>query len=190
MDEQRLVSRSRRVNMFGELSAANRVLLENAQQKRAGYHFEYLSCIIVTAFKYEAFLNHLACRVLDEWSKFDRQSYRKKQAQILTHIGLCVLDSRRPFQTLAVLFEARNELAHGKAELLIHDSIIEHGDIEQMRRRKPLTKWEELCTLEFITQAYDDTEEIAELMWKLAGFDLEELRFRGHSYEISRNDLT
>lgn len=179
------VSRSRAVNMFGELSHANRVLLENAKRQNDGYFYEIMCCIVVAAFKHEAFINHLGFKLLPNWNELERKRHSDKQDAILTKLGLTIDRSRRPFQTLRDLFHARDELAHGKPQLLTHDSVVESGSREQMRRRKPLTKWESICTLEFAQRACDDTEEIAELLWKSAGFDLRYLRARGHSYSIS-----
>lgn len=179
------VSRSRDVNMFGELSHANYVLLDNAKRKHDGYFYEIVSCLIVAAFKHEAFINHLGYALLQNWNVFEHKSNSCKQNEILKEIGLSIDKNQRPFQTLHDLFNARNELAHGKPQLLTHDSVVESGAREEMRRRKPLTKWESLCTLEFAQLAYDDTEEIAKLLWMSAGFDIHELYERSHSYSIS-----
>jgi len=179
------VSRSRDVNMFGELSHANYVLLENANRQNDGYVYEIMSCLVFAAFKHEAFINHLGYARLPNWHELERQRHSDKQNAILTELCLSIDKGQRPFQTLRDLFDARDELAHGKPQSLTHDSVVESGAREDMRRRKPLTKWESLCTLSFAQRAYDDTEEIAEMLWAPAGFDVHDLRARGHSYSIS-----
>lgn len=179
------VSRSRDVNMFGELSHANYVLLENATRQVDGYFYEIMSCLVIAAFKHEAFINHLGYALVSDWHELERQRHSVKQIAILTKLQLTIDTGQRPFQTLHELFGARDELAHGKPQLLTHDSVVEFGEREQMRRRKPLTRWESLCTLEFAQRAYHDTEEIAEMLWTSAGFDLDCLRARCHSYVIS-----
>lgn len=179
------VSRSRSVNMFGELSHANYVLLDNVKLKRDGNFYEIMSCLVVTAFKHEAFINHLGYALLPNWNEFERERHSNKQSAIIAELGIPIDSGRRPFQTLHALFDARDELAHGKPQLLVHDSVIETGTREDIRRRKPLTRWESLCTLNFAQRAYDDTEAIANTFWALAGFDVHELRSRGHSYSIS-----
>ena len=179
------VSRSRGINMFGELSRANYVLLENAKRQNGGYFYELMSCLVFTAFKHEAFINHLGYKLLPNWNELERERHSDKQGAIFEELGLAVDKGQRPFQTLRDLFHARDELAHGKPQLLTHESLVETGSREQIRRRKPLTKWESLCTLEFAQRAFDDTEEIAERLWTSAGFDLDYLRVRGHSYSIS-----
>ena len=179
------ISRSRDVNMFGELSYANYVLLENATRQNDGYFYELMSCLIVTAFQHEAFINHLGYALLPNWHDLERERHTDKQNAILTELDVTMDTGRQPFQTLHDLFDARDDLAHGKPDTLTHDSVIESGPREQMRRRKPLTKWESLCTLCFAKRAYDDTEEIANSLWTSAGFNLRDLRSRGHSYTIS-----
>ncbi|UUO08237.1 hypothetical protein M4951_07925 [Blastopirellula sp. J2-11] len=171
--------------MFGELSHANYVLLCNAKKKNDGYFYEFMSCLVVSAFKHEAFINHLGYALLPNWHDLERESHASKQSAILMELGVSCDNGRRPFQTLHKLFEARNELAHGKPQLLTHDSVVETGAREDMRRRKPLSKWEKHCTVEFAQRAYDDTESIADELWTSAGFDLHDLRSRGHSYSMS-----
>ena len=179
------VSRSRNVNMFGELSYANWVLLENALEKRDEYLYDLMSCLVFAAFKHEAFINHIGFRLIPNWNELERCPGREKLEALEKHLGLNIDNSRRPFQTLHDLFAARDQLAHGKPVLLEHENIVEAGTREEIRRRKPLTKWELLCTIEFAKRAYDDTEEIAEMLWSAAGLDVGELRSRGHSYSIS-----
>lgn len=179
------VSRFRDINMFGELSHANHVLLENATRQNDGYFYELMSCLVFAAFKHEAFINHLGYALLPNWNELERERHSDKQDAIFEKLGLTVDKGRRPFQTLHDLFHARDELAHGKPQQLMHESRVETGPREQMRRRTPPAKWESLCTLEFAQRAFDDTEEIAELLWTSAGFDLDYLRARGHSYSIS-----
>lgn len=171
--------------MFGELSHGNYVLLDNAKQQKDGYFYEIMSCLVVAAFKYEAFINHLGYALLSSWHELERERHSDKQSAILTELGVSIDKGRRPFQTLYDLFYARDELAHGKPQLLVHDSVTETRDREDMRRHKPLTKWESLCTLNFAERAYDVTESIADSLWTSAGFDVHDLRSSGHSYSIS-----
>lgn len=179
-----VVSRERDHNMFAELSAAHHVLLENAKQQRDGYFYESLSCLIFAAFKFEAFLNHIGYRLLPSWAQMERLPNENKLAIITTHLDVTPDFSRRPYQTLSDLFKARDAVAHGKPALLKHDRVIETGEIETLRRKKPLTHWEKLCTIDFAQRAYADTEEIAASLWQAGGLCLIELRERGHSYSI------
>jgi len=130
-----VVSRERDQNMFAELSAAHRVLLENAQEQRDGYFYEFLSCLILAAFKFEAFLNHIGPRLLPYWEQMERLPHKNKLVIITTHLKITPDVGCRPYQTLSDLFKARDAVAHGKPMSLIHDRVVETDHIETMRRR-------------------------------------------------------
>lgn len=180
-----VVSRSRDVNMFAELSQGHRVLVENTVELRDGYTYEAMSCLIVAVFKFEAFLNNIGSHLFSFWDELERLPHKNKLAVIAKHLQVGTDFGSRPYQTIIELFKARDQLAHGKPQSLNHDNIVEHGTREELRRKKPLTKWESLCTIEFAQRAYEDTEQIAETLWESAGFDLVYLRSKGHSYSIS-----
>ncbi len=179
------VSRSRNVNMFAELSHGNWSILDRTKEKRDGYHYELMSCLTFAAFKHEAFINHLGYALIQNWDDLERKPNREKMDAIAAELNIVIDNGCRPFQTLRNLFRARDQIAHGKPSFLTHDNVSESGDRETMRRKNPETEWESLCTFEFAQMAYDDTEEIAEMLWALAGFDRHELRSRSHEYTIS-----
>ncbi len=179
------VTRKRNVNMFAELSHGNWSILDRAKEQRDGYHYELMSCLIFAAFKHEAFINHLGYALIPHWNDLERKPNREKMAAIASELNITIDNSRRPFQTLRNLFRARDQIAHGKPSCLAQDNVRESGDREEMRRKKPQTEWESLCTYEFAQMAYDDTEEIAEMLWESAGFDRHDLRSCGHEYTIS-----
>ena len=179
-----IVNRNRDVNMFAELSHGHRVLVENTLEQRDGYLYEAMSCLIVAAFKFEAFLNNIGDQLFPFWAELERLPSRNKLAVIAKHLELDLNFGARPYQTVTELFKARDQLAHGKPRSLSHKKV-EAGTREELRRKRPLTEWESLCTIEFAQRAYDDTEEIAETLWASAGFDRADLRPSGHSYSIS-----
>ena len=174
------VSRTRNVNMFAELSHGNWSILDRANEKRDGYHYELMSCLIFAAFKHEAFINHLGYALIPNWNDLERKPNRETMDAIAAALNITIDRGCRPFQTLRNLFRARDQIAHGKSSQLAHVNVHESGDREAIRRRKPQTEWETLCTYEFAQMAYDDTEEIAEMLWVTAGYDREDLRSRGH----------
>ena len=62
------VSRKRDVNMFAVLSHGNWSILDRAKEKRDGYHYELMSCLMFAAFKHEAFINHLGYKLIPNWN--------------------------------------------------------------------------------------------------------------------------
>jgi len=182
--ERATVTRERDVNVFAELSHGNAVILENAQEKRDGYYYEAIASVVFSAFKFEAFLNHLGDRVLPFWSELERLPHANKLNALATQLNVSIDRSCRPFQTLTELFRARDGLAHGKPEY-IKTKAVETGTREELRRRKPQAKWETVCNVEFAERAHRDTEQIAETLWEAAGFNAADLHQCGHSYSIS-----
>ena len=114
------VKRRRDVNTSAELSHANWVLLENAEQKREGWFYECLVTIVVAAFKFEAYLNHVGNVLFPSWwAEKERLSHRQKRKLICAHLNIAETDGERPWLTLADLFRFRNLVAHGNLRLSI-----------------------------------------------------------------------
>ena len=180
-----VVSREREVNMFAELSHGHHVLLDNLREQRSGHVYEAMSCLIVAAFKFEAFLNDIGTKLLPYWEQIERIPHQNKLAIIAEQVGVSPDFSSRPFQTLKDLFDGRNQLAHAKPQSLSQKGVVETGTREELRRRRPQTEWESLCTIDFAERAYEDTEAIAELLWDAAGFNPHDLRRMPASYSIS-----
>jgi hypothetical protein len=110
--------------------------------------------------------------------------HKNKLEILATHLNVEMDPGKRPFQTLSSLFQARDGIAHGKPEL-IETIAIKEGLPNELDAKKPQTKWESICTIEFAERAYEDTEQIATLFWKASGLDPAELRQDGFSYLIS-----
>ena len=98
------IKAKRHVNVFAELSHGNSVLLENAKEQRPGFHYETLAAVLMAAFKFEAFLNHLVALTISFWSSIERLPHRNKLELLATHLNIEMDQSRRPFQTLSKLF--------------------------------------------------------------------------------------
>lgn len=181
------VNRDREVNMFGELSHANHVILENSRRENDGCFHEFLSSILISAFKFEALLNHLGTKLLPYWSEMDYLRVENKMNVLCSHLEQIIDKGRRPFQTITELFRFRNAVAHGRPESLSERERLESGNLEEIRRKQPLTDWEKLCTIEFAERADADTEEIAAQLWTAANLPKEELHSRCHEYSIKRD---
>jgi len=180
------VKRSREVKPFNELASANYVILDNAKQNRAGCFYEYLTSIMLSAFSFEAYLNQIGSKLFDYWDQMERLPWRNKMTIITAHLKLGIDQKRRPFKTISSLFKFRNMIAHCKPELL-NTETIEEGNMEEIRRKKPLTEWENLCSLEFAQQAYDDVGKLVKMIHDKAGFSIDDLYNRVYGYEINRN---
>ena len=142
-----------------------------------------MTVILLAAFKLEAYLNHVGERLFPYWNEMESLSIKSKLEIIRQHVGLPNTNGERPFQTITPLFRFRNAIAHGKSEFLETDTE-ETGTIEELRRRKPLTKWEEWNTLEFAERATSDINDVIEALHSAAGLNADDLRLMGHGYTI------
>jgi hypothetical protein len=178
------VKRAREVRVFAELSHANWVLLENARHGRPGYFYECMTTILMSAFRFEAYLNYVGEAVFPFWEEMERLPWRSQLRIVRAQLKLQSSDGTRPYQTLIALFRFRDSLAHGRDEQLNEPEVTEIGHLEELRRKRPLTHWEQLCTVEFAERAYADTEAIIREIHQCASLPEEELSRGGHSYSI------
>jgi hypothetical protein len=180
------VKRERKVSMYSELRQANFVLLKNAKLKRDGYIYEHLSCIIMTAFSFEAFMNDLGSKILPYWNKIERVSHEVKMSILSDRIRLVPDYSMRPYQTISEVFFIRNTVAHGKPQTLSTKPTQEFGSLESMRRNKPLLKWEKKCAdIKFAERAIKDSDKVIDEMLKSADLEYHDVVQNYYFYEIS-----
>lgn len=146
----------RRLYTHNQLLGAAKTFLK---QSRAGDEFDNsMGCALFCALALEASLNHLGSALFPFW---DEQLKRKltpegKLLLLASKINFTVIFGRRPFQAFRVLFEFRNQIAHGTTEDLKYESSkdwLEYGD-----RRWPAAKWEVLCNSEQASDLLCDTE--------------------------------
>jgi len=179
------VTRSRDFRGFAELIHAHWVILDNAKGKREGWLYECLTANILAAFKMEAYFNHVGSLLFSDWEQTERKlSKRRKLNKILSKLGIVKADHDPRYTTLNTVFELRDAVAHARTELLSEESSVEEGHVEDLRRRRPMTKWEQLSTIEFATQAFQDTQSVIEEIHAAAKFDPRDLLRSGHSYSL------
>ena len=147
------VKRSRSFRGFAELSQAHWVILENAKAKHDGWLYE---CWRPTSWRHSRWRRTSTtldrCFLPIGRKPSRKLSKRKKLERILSQIGLVKAPNDHRFGTLDAVFEIRDVVAHARTEELSEPPTVEEGHIEELRRRKPLTKWEKLSTIEFATR--------------------------------------
>jgi len=131
--------------------------LETGDKK--GITFEYMACLTMLAFSFEASINFLGHKLIkDGWK--ERQPFDLKVTEILNCLELNPDMTVRPFSSIAMLKGFRDLIAHGKPievefdeELVAHDEDIDRSiDLSGM--------WESHCAHENVFNAYDDIQEI------------------------------
>jgi len=96
-------------------------LLELAKTLETGSLLQLQASAVFHAFTFEAYLNHVGSQEIEFWEEIDRIPYRKKLWALSKHLKFTFDPSRRPFQTIWVLFDLRDSLAHGKTIEIKHE---------------------------------------------------------------------
>jgi hypothetical protein len=166
------VSGDRAVKTFAHLSHGSGVIRDRALKKESGYYWDSMASLLLTAFSFEAYLNHLGGRLLPYWEQLDRLPWQKKLQVILTHLKHTPDLGKAPYQTLYGLFLFRNAVAHGRDTKENFGPEIRLIDDETFRAHELIkTEWEKVCTPEWAQKALTDIKEIIEQLHDLAGFE-------------------
>lgn len=159
---------TRDVRTFAELSHAANTLMRTAREYRRGNLYTALSSLLLRAFTFEAYLNHLGERHLTLWNAGELLGWRKKFAKIRLRLNFTPDESARPYSTLRPLFEFRKLMAHGRSETIIEEREVDSQDADKCFW--PLTEWEKFCTFENVERAKQDITAIIRELHKHAGF--------------------
>lgn len=156
--EKATYSGSREVRTFVDLDHGASVMLMKAKSDERGSYYTLMSALLLTAFEFEAYLNHLGAKSLPYWQEIESIRVMDKYSVLSKKFGLCPDFGRRPDQTLSRLFKFRNAIAHGKSQVVTEtkevDATVEPYELT------PKAHWEEFCTLENAERAREDIRRI------------------------------
>jgi hypothetical protein len=118
---------------------------------------------VLTAFSFEAYLNHVGERVIDCWDEVDRLSPIGKFTLLceIMKVEFPKGKAERPLQTIVELIDFRNSMAHGRTEEI--KAPLAQRDINDKLDRqlgdRPLQDWERrIKTDAFAKRAREDVE--------------------------------
>jgi len=158
MAKDGLYQGSREVRTFVDLHHGADVLIGKSDAEERGSYYTTMGALLLTAFTFEAYLNHLGSAVLPFWEHIESIRVMDKYAVLCKHFGIDPDFSKRPHYTLRRLFKFRNAIAHGKSQIL------EESKEVSLRtdpyKHSPRTHWEEYCTNENAKQAQADVEAV------------------------------
>jgi hypothetical protein len=146
------------VRAFWHLMHGAKVLLGMANKQEDGSYYTIMGGLVLTAFGFEAYLNHVGETLIQFWEDIEKIKVRGKYSVLCKVLHIKPDYSSRPHQTLTVLFDFRNSIAHGRTETI--DKIDDVDSSLPFYNLMPKTKWEEFCTLDNAQRAYDDTKKI------------------------------
>jgi hypothetical protein len=162
----------RNVYVHNDLSNAvhHFILQINDKLKREdlkGIAFEYMACMVMLAFAFEAKINFLGHKLIDNWK--ERQPFDCKVNEVFDHLRINPDWEARPYSSVNKLKEFRDSIAHGKpVEVEFDEEII--GLPEEIERLNDLkSKWESYCEHENVLNTSEDINLIWSELLSLSG---------------------
>ena len=167
MTKDAIYEGTREVRTFVDLAHGADVLIKKTEQEPKGSYYTTMSALLLTAFTFEAYLNHLGEKTIKFWEEIEPIKVMDKYIVLCKNLNLSPDFAQRPYQTLKTLFKFRNAIAHGKSQILQETKEVSsrddpHGHI-------PKAHWEEFSILENAKQAKHDVSQIITELHKAAG---------------------
>ena len=161
--------KSRQVDTYIEMYTVACEFFSQASPKPEGWFYPCLASLTFFAFTFEAYLNHLGSILFRRWDDLEQLSPMRKLNVIAERLGVTVVFGESPFQIIKQLFSFRNNIAHGKSELVEDGITVPMDDSNNSLHSIPRTDWEEFCTLQTATFVKRDVEMSISLLHKKAG---------------------
>ncbi len=132
---------------FVYLAIGANILIKKTEQDNCGSFYTTMASLLLTAFSFEAYLNHLGSKTFKLWDKIESIKVMNKYCVLCEHLNITPVFSQRPCQTLKTLFKFRNLMAHGKTEVIeeTHDLNFQNDPYDIP---SPKTGWEEYCGID------------------------------------------
>ena len=158
---------TREVRTFVDLAHGADVLIQKTVQEPKGSYYTTMSALLLTAFTFEAYLNHLGEHTIKFWEEVESIKVMDKYTVLCKNLGVIPDFSRRPYQTLKVLFKFRNAIAHGKSKIVKETKEVSSHD--NPHDHTPKAHWEEYSVLDNATRAKEDISQVICELHKSAG---------------------
>jgi hypothetical protein len=175
MIKDAIYSGEKEVRTFTILNRGVESLIKKTEQEKEGSFYTELGAIVLTAFTFEAYLNHLGEFNLKLWKPDKFISVWEKYKILCKELNIHPDLTKRPYITLEDLIDFRNVMAHGRTE----DVIVENKEVSSQDNphdHAPNAWWEDFCTLENAKLVKNDISEIITELNKAA--DLGDYPFR------------
>ena len=157
----------REVRTFVDLNNGANVLIAKTKQTKEGSYYTTMGALLLSAFTFEAYLNHIGVKKIKFWDEIESIRVMDKYSVIYKEFDINIDFSRRPYQTLKGLFQFRNAIAHGKSQILkVTKKVDPNCDPYDC---SPKTHWEEYCTIENAERVKEDISAIIAEIHEKAG---------------------
>ncbi|MDP1708334.1 MAG: hypothetical protein Q8L89_04640 [Gammaproteobacteria bacterium] len=166
-----LVSKKRVVHMYSELWHASRCVLDAGVREPQGSSWQFLSSTVLTAFAFEAYLNHVGPSVISCWRQLERLPPWAKFELICETLKVRFTENsgERPLQTIVKLLEFRNTMAHGRSGEIKqkYEKRDVNDQLDSYLGQRPLADWEQLIKTDaFAKRVREDVEAVLEKLHK------------------------
>lgn len=168
MEKNAIYSASREVRAYAILDHGANVLIEKTEQEKKGSYHTATSALVLTAFTFEAYLNHLGENELNLWDDTERMLVLDKYNVLCENLKICPDFSILPYQTVKDLIKFRNAIAHGRTKIAkIDNKKISSED--NLFDHTPRAWWEEFSTLENAKRAKEDVSKVIKELHSATG---------------------
>jgi hypothetical protein len=161
-----VVTKKKNVHTYAELWHASECLLANGIDNPEGSAWQFLSSAVLTAFAFEAYLNHAGVATFKCWEQLDRLPPWSKMELLCEELGVTFPDGpgTRPLQTITKLLNFRNTMAHGRsAEIEAKPIFRTTENYHAAYQEELLADWERLIqTDEFAKRVREDVRTVLE----------------------------
>jgi hypothetical protein len=132
-----------------------------AANDRKGIAFDYMACLLMLAFTFEAKINFLGSKLFaDKWQ--ERHSFREKNKQVLAKLKIVPDWTVRPFSSIDAMKRFRDSIAHGKpVETVTDETVITTSEMADKQIDLD-SEWLRYCEHDAVFNSFDDVETI----WK------------------------
>jgi hypothetical protein len=167
----------REIKTYADLASGANGLLYKAKQETEGSYYTTMGALLLTAFTFEAYLNHLGEKKIKFWKEIESIKVMRKYMVLCTELDVIPDFSKRPHQTLKSLFDFRNAIAHGKSQIMEETKEINSKEVDEIINSQHYLRdfglkaqWEEYCTLANAERAQEDISEVITELHKKAGY--------------------
>ncbi len=168
MAKDALYEGRREVRTFVDLGRGANGLILIAKEVPKGSYYTTMGALLLTAFTFEAYLNHLGEKRFSFWEEVDSIRVMDKYSLLCKELNIKPVFSQRPYQSLRTLFKFRNAIAHGESQVLEKTKPV--SSVDDPHEHTPKAHWEEFCTIENAERAKEDIDNIITELHKAAGF--------------------
>jgi hypothetical protein len=165
------VEKERQVHTYAELWQTSRILLQKGIDEPEGSFHQFMASLVLTAFCFEAFLNHIGKKLFKSWEGLEKLAPKEKLNVIAEFLKIPIEYGGRPWQIMTTLFGFRNSIAHGKSVTVKESELLDMDvNFDKIFRALALTDWEQYCTEANAQRAREDVKAMIETLQRACNF--------------------